>query len=57
MGLFIRAVITGFGYSLGKALFDEVQRRAGLDRSEKQPQRVVVVNPEEIGHPEESRSD
>lgn len=57
MGLFVRAVITGFGFSVGKALFDEVQRRFGLDRDKKEPQQVVVVNTEEFRHPDDSDGD
>jgi hypothetical protein len=30
MGVFIRAIVTGFGFSLGKALFDRVSERLGL---------------------------
>jgi hypothetical protein len=30
MGFFARAVISGFGFSLGKALFDKVKDRIGL---------------------------
>ena len=30
MGVFIRAIVTGFGFSLGKALFDKVSERVGL---------------------------
>jgi hypothetical protein len=30
MGVFIRAIVTGFGFSLGKALFDKVSERLGL---------------------------
>lgn len=57
MKLFVRAVITGFGYSVGKALFDEIQRRMGLDRSQKEPQQVVVVNTDEFRPPDESGDD
>jgi hypothetical protein len=30
MGVFIRAIVTGFGFSLGKALFDKISERLGL---------------------------
>jgi hypothetical protein len=42
MGLFVRAVINGFGFSLGKFLFDVIKERITGDRPE--PQRVVVEN-------------
>ena len=31
MKIFVKAVITGFGLSLGSALFKKVQRHLGLD--------------------------
>lgn len=31
MMLFVRAVVTGFGLSLGSALFKKVQKQLGLD--------------------------
>jgi hypothetical protein len=31
MGIFVRAVISGFGFSLGSALFKQVSGRLGLD--------------------------
>lgn len=34
MGVFIRAVITGFGVSLGQTLFKKVAKRLGLDESD-----------------------
>ena len=30
MGFFARAIISGFGFSLGKAIFDKVKDRIGL---------------------------
>jgi hypothetical protein len=42
MGLFVRAVINGFGFSLGKFLFDVIKERITGEGSE--PQRVVVEN-------------
>jgi hypothetical protein len=42
MGLFVRAVINGFGFSLGKFLFDVIKERLTGEGSE--PQRVVVEN-------------
>jgi len=29
MGVFVRAVITGFGFSVGKAIYDRVSERFG----------------------------
>jgi hypothetical protein len=42
MGIFVRAIINGFGFSLGKFLFDVIKERATGQGSE--PQRVVVDN-------------
>jgi hypothetical protein len=33
MGFFARAVVSGFGFSLGKALFDKVKDHVGLGES------------------------
>jgi hypothetical protein len=33
MGFFARAVVSGFGFSLGKALFDKVKEHIGLGES------------------------
>jgi hypothetical protein len=30
MGVFIRAIVTGFGFTLGKVLFEKVSERIGL---------------------------
>ena len=30
MGVFIRAIVTGFGFTLGKVLFEMVSERIGL---------------------------
>jgi hypothetical protein len=35
MGTFIRAVVTGFGFSLGSALFKKVSERIGLNEESK----------------------
>lgn len=35
MGVFIRAVVTGFGFSLGSALFKKVSERLGLKEEAK----------------------
>jgi hypothetical protein len=34
MGVFLRAVVTGFGFSLGAAMFKRVSARLGLDEDE-----------------------
>lgn len=34
MGLFARAVINGFGFALGAALFKQVSKHLGLDDAE-----------------------
>lgn len=34
MGTFIRAVVTGFGFSLGSALYKKVSKRLGLEEGE-----------------------
>ena len=44
MDLFIRSVISGFGQSLGKALFERVKHRLGLGGDEPRPQRVTIVD-------------
>lgn len=33
MGVFVRAIVTGFGFSLGKALFDRVSTQLGFESS------------------------
>lgn len=33
MGIFVRAVISGFGFSLGAALFKRASKKLGLDES------------------------
>ena len=48
MGVFVRAVITGFGFSVGKALYDKVSERF-LGEAEKKTddeQSAPVVNDE-----------
>ena len=37
MKIFVRAVISGFGYSLGAALYKQVSKRLGLDDDSKKP--------------------
>lgn len=46
MNTLVRAVITGFGLSLGKLIFDKVVERISGTRT--QPQPVVVVNASEF---------
>lgn len=50
MGVFVRAVITGFGFSLGKLLFDKAKERL-LPEDCKEPERVIIVNPSEMAEP------
>jgi hypothetical protein len=33
MGIFVRAIVTGFGFSLGKALFDRVSSQFGFEKA------------------------
>ena len=48
MGFFARAIISGFGFSLGKAIFDKVKDHIGLgDTSSASPNGVPDV--ENIG--------
>jgi hypothetical protein len=50
MGFFARAVISGFGFSLGKALFDKVKDRMGLaDTPSAAPNGVIEVENIENG--------
>ena len=34
MGILVRAIVTGFGFSLGKALFDRVRNQLGFENSD-----------------------
>jgi len=52
MGTFVRAVITGFGFSLGKMLFERVKERYLPD--EKHPDHVIVENASEFHKPASS---
>lgn len=47
--LFIRAVVTGFGMSLGTALFKKVQRQLGLAEEEAKKPAAEPVDPGEPG--------
>lgn len=49
MGFFARAVISGFGFSLGKALFDKVKDHVGLGESRTNGQQEGATQVEEIG--------
>jgi len=49
MGFFARAVVSGFGFSLGKALFDKVKDHVGLGESRTNGQQEGVTQAEEIG--------
>jgi hypothetical protein len=42
MGFFARAVISGFGFSLGKALFDKVKDHVGLGDTSSNSQNGVT---------------
>jgi hypothetical protein len=44
MGFFARAVISGFAFSLGKALFDKVKDRIGLGDTPDASQNGVAEN-------------
>lgn len=37
MGIFVRAVVYGFGFSLGAALYKRVSDRLGLDKPKGEP--------------------
>lgn len=47
MAIFARAVITGFGMSLGAALFKKFSKQLGLDDSEPTPPEAVEVESED----------
>jgi hypothetical protein len=49
MGVFIRAVITGFGFSLGKAIFDEVHKRLEKRRAAEAGAASETVPPVDMG--------
>lgn len=46
MGLFVRAVVNGFGLSLGAALFKKVQRHLGLEDEKDKKSEGELVNQE-----------
>lgn len=48
MGFFARAVISGFGFSLGKALFDKVKDHIGLSEARSNGQQEGATQVEEI---------
>jgi hypothetical protein len=47
MSIFLRAVVTGFGMSLGAALFKRVARQLGLDEPEDKARDQVERTPAE----------
>lgn len=53
MGIFVRAVITGFGFTLGKTLFDQLKNRYLPEKNE--PQEVIVVDPSDLDSSTSSR--
>lgn len=52
MNTFIRAVVSGFGFSLGAALYKKVSRRLGLDEESKNE-----PPPDAAGEQEQSEGD
>ena len=55
MRLFVRAVVTGFGLSLGSALFKKIQGRIGLGEEkdkEKKPDEPDAVRGDGVTGPE-----
>ena len=56
MRLFVRAVVTGFGLSLGSALFKKIQDRIGLgeeeEKKDKKPGESEAVRQEGATDPE-----
>jgi hypothetical protein len=42
MMFFARAIVTGFGLSLGSALFKKIQGKLGLDENDKKPEPEAV---------------
>ena len=55
MAIFARAVITGFGMSLGAALFKKLSKRLGLEESEAPPAEAVEAAAGEDGETEPAR--
>lgn len=49
MRVFIRAVITGFGLAVGKALYDKVSERLGFESKRDEPQQPPPVVPSDDG--------
>ena len=49
MQIFLRAVVTGFGLSLGAAIFKKVARRLGLEEpTTKDDERVATRTPQPV---------
>lgn len=46
MHLFVRAVITGFGFSLGAAIFKKVSKQLGLEDPPRPPDAVAAASPD-----------
>jgi hypothetical protein len=59
MNVFVRAVVTGFGFSLGAALFRKISDRLGLgdDKSAKNGRSDSKVDPGAVVGRKESESD
>jgi hypothetical protein len=59
MNVFVRAVVTGFGFSLGAALFRKISDRLGLgdDKSAKDDRAEAKVDPGAVAGRRESDSD
>lgn len=53
MNIFVRAVITGFGMSVGKFLFDEIKERVLGKEEDSRPQHVVVDNVSDFNPPDQ----
>ena len=55
MGVFVRAVITGFGLSVGKAIYDKVSERflgeGNEDSGDDPPTPIIDDDSEAIGTP------
>ncbi len=47
MGVFVRAVVTGFGFSLGAAIFKRLSKQLGLEEKESKPVETVDHNEDE----------
>lgn len=43
MHIFLRAVVTGFGFSLGAALFKKIEKQLGLGEKKEEPGSVAAA--------------